>query len=156
MDHFTLSLCVGAAAGALDVLPKVFQGASARSCFSAFFIFLFSAVIVFHADLPYLPWWADGMGTTLMLSIPVFFTLAGKERKTIPIFVFDVTTGGFEDTTDRTMRRTFLPKVRFFRPHIRAVSPPGSVFKGNGLPGGTPPPPMTSTAAAWRTTECAR
>ena len=89
MDHFTLSLCVGAAAGALDVLPKVVQGASARSCFSAFFIFLFSAVIVFHADLPYLPWWADGMGTTLMLSIPVFFTLAGKERKTIPVFVFD-------------------------------------------------------------------
>ena len=89
MDHFTLSLCVGAAAGALDVLPKVFQGASARSCFSAFFIFLFSAVIVFHADLPYLPWWADGMGTTLMLLIPVFFTLAGKERKTIPVFVFD-------------------------------------------------------------------
>ena len=84
-----ISLCVGAAAGALDVLPKVFQGASARSCFSAFFIFLFSAVIVFHADLPYLPWWADGMGTTLMLSIPVFFTLAGKERKTIPVFVFD-------------------------------------------------------------------
>ncbi len=32
------------------------------------------------------------------------------------------------------MRRTFLPEVRFFRPHTRAVSPPGSVFKGNGLP----------------------
>ena len=52
-------------------------------------MFLVSAVIVVHADLPYLPWWADGMGTTLMLSIPVFFTLAGKERKTIPVFVFD-------------------------------------------------------------------
>lgn len=38
------------------------------------------------------------------------------------------------------MRRTSLPEVRFFRPHTRAVSPPGSVFKGNGLPGGTPPP----------------
>lgn len=32
------------------------------------------------------------------------------------------------------MRRTSLPEVRFFRPHTRAVSPPGSVFKGNGLP----------------------
>lgn len=89
MDHFTLSLCVGAAAGALDVLPKVFQGASARSCFSAFFIFLFSAVIVFHADLPYLPWWADGMAVTLMLMIPVLFTFSGKDRKAIPVVVFN-------------------------------------------------------------------
>ena len=89
MDHVTLSLAVGAVAGALVAIPMIFQRSSARSCFSAFFIFLFSAVIVFHADLPYLPWWADGMGTTLMLSIPVFFTLAGKERKTIPVFVFD-------------------------------------------------------------------
>ncbi len=38
------------------------------------------------------------------------------------------------------MRRTSLPEVRFFRLHTRAVSPPGSVFKGNDLPGGTPPP----------------
>lgn len=136
-------------------------------------------MIVFHADLPYLPWWADGMGTTLMLSIPCFFTLAGKEREDDPRLRVqdalgssacssasrnatcrkDVTTGGFEDTTDRTMRRTFLPEVRFFRPHTRAVSLPGSVFKGNGLPPEerqNPAPPMTSTAAAWRTTECAR
>lgn len=89
MDHFTLSLAVGAVAGALDVIPMIFQNLSARSCFSAFFIYFFAAVIVFYSDLPYLPWWADGMGTTLMLSIPVFFTLAGKERKTIPVFVFD-------------------------------------------------------------------
>ena len=131
MDHFTLSLCVGAAAGALDVLPKVFQGASARSCFSAFFIFLFSAVIVFHADLPYLPWWADGMGTTLMLSIPVFFTLSGKERTTIPVFVFDALLFALpirpaerclsQGRHDRRLRR-------HDGPHDAADLPPGGPF----------------------------
>ena len=95
MDHFTLSLCVGAAAGALDVLPKVFQGASARSCFSAFFIFLFSAVIVFHADLPYLPWWAQGMAVVMTLTVPLLFAFSGKERKAIPVVVFNALLFGF-------------------------------------------------------------
>ena len=53
MDHFTLSLAVGAVAGALDVIPMIFQNLSARSCFSAFFIYFFAAVIVFYSDLPY-------------------------------------------------------------------------------------------------------
>ena len=52
MDHFTLSLAVGAVVGALDVIPMIFQNLSARSCFSAFFIYFFAAVIVFYSDLP--------------------------------------------------------------------------------------------------------
>ena len=83
MDHFTLSLAVGAVAGALDVIPMIFQNLSARSCFSAFFIYFFAAVIVFYSDLPYLPWWADGMAVTLMLMIPVLFTFSGKDRNAI-------------------------------------------------------------------------
>ena len=43
MDHFTLSLAVGAVAGALDVIPMIFQNLSARSCFSAFFIYFLAA-----------------------------------------------------------------------------------------------------------------
>lgn len=89
MDHFTLSLAVGAAAGVLDVVPMIFQKASARSCISAFLVYLFAGVIVFYSDLPYLPWWADGMGVTLMLSIPVVFSFSGKERKSIPVVLFN-------------------------------------------------------------------
>lgn len=95
MDHFTLSLAVGAVVGALDVIPMIFQKLPARSCFPAFFIFFFAAVIVFYSDLPYLPWWADGMGVTLMLMIPVLFTFSGKERKAIPIVLFNALLFGF-------------------------------------------------------------
>ena len=95
MDHFTLSLAVGAVAGALDVIPMIFQNLSARSCFSAFFIYFFAAVIVFYSDLPYLPWWADGMAVTLMLMIPVLFTFSGKDRKAIPVVVFNGLLFGF-------------------------------------------------------------
>lgn len=95
MDHFTLSLAVGAVAGALDVIPMIFQNLSARSCFSAFFIYFFAAVIVFYSDLPYLPWWADGMAVTLMLMIPVLFTFSGRERKAIPVVLFNALLFGF-------------------------------------------------------------
>ncbi len=52
MDHFTLSLTVGAVVGLLDVVPMIFQKLSARSCLSAFFIYFFASVIVFHGRLP--------------------------------------------------------------------------------------------------------
>ena len=74
MDHFTLSLAVGAVAGTLD---------------------FFAAVIVFYSDLPYLPWWADGMAVTLMLMLPVLFTFSGKERKAIPVVLFNALLFGF-------------------------------------------------------------
>ena len=77
MDHFTLSLAVGAVAGTLD------------------FIYFFAAVIVFYSNLPYLPWWADGMAVTLMLMLPVLFTFSGKERKAIPVVLFNALLFGF-------------------------------------------------------------
>ena len=95
MDHVTLSLAVGAVAGALVAIPMIVQRSSARSCFSAFFVYLFAAVLVFHGRLPYLPWWADGMAVTLMLMIPVLFTFSGKDRKAIPVVVFNGLLFGF-------------------------------------------------------------
>ena len=56
MDRFTLSLVVGAAAGALVAIPMIAQKASFRHCFAAFCVYLFAAVITFYSDLPYLPW----------------------------------------------------------------------------------------------------
>ena len=55
----------------------------------------FAAVIVFYSNLPYLPWWADGMAVTLMLMLPVLFTFSGKERKAIPVVLFNALLFGF-------------------------------------------------------------
>lgn len=84
MDHFTLSLAVGTAAGALVTIPMIAQKASLRPCFAAFCIYLFAAVITFYSNLPYLPWWADGMGVTLMTAIPVAIVSSGKESRLVP------------------------------------------------------------------------
>ncbi len=84
-----LSLCVGAAAGLLDVIPMLARRLSLRSCLSAFCTYLFAAVIIFHSNLPYLPWWADGMAMTLMMALPVVLTFTGKERKATPVVLLN-------------------------------------------------------------------
>ena len=88
-------VAVGAVAGTLDIIPMIFQRLPLRSCLSAFFIYFFAAVIVFYSNLPYLPWWADGMAVTLMLMLPVLFTFSGKERKAIPVVLFNALLFGF-------------------------------------------------------------
>lgn len=95
MTHFTLSLAVGAAAGLLDIIPMIAQKLSARSCISAFCTYFFAAIIIFYSDLPYLPWWADGMGITLMMAIPVVLTFTGKERKATPVILLNALLLGF-------------------------------------------------------------
>ena len=102
MDHVTLSLAVGAVAGALVAIPMIFQRSSARSCFSAFFVYLFAAVLVFNGRLPYLPWWAQGMAVVMMLTVPLLFAFSGKERKAIPVVVFNALLFGFLISAETT------------------------------------------------------
>ena len=90
-----LSLCVGAVAGALDVIPMVARRLSFRSCLSAFCTYLFAAVIIFYSDLPYLPWWADGMAVTLMMALPVVLNFVGKERRATPLVLLNAVLLGF-------------------------------------------------------------
>ena len=93
MTHFTLSLAAGAVAGALVVIPMIFQKFSARACIASFLIYFFASVIVFYGDLPYLPWWADGMGVALMLTIPSATIGSGKENRLIPMLLNAVLLG---------------------------------------------------------------
>ena len=85
IDKFTLSLCVGAVAGLLVIIPMFMQRATMRSCIAFFLVYLFASVIIFYSDLPRLPWWADGMGITLMMTLPLVLGSVGKESRSIPL-----------------------------------------------------------------------
>ena len=95
MDHFTLALMTGAVAGALDIIPMIAQKLSFRSCLSAFLQYFFAGPIVFYSNLPYLPWWADGMAVTLMMALPVVLILTGKDRKAAPVILLNALLLGF-------------------------------------------------------------
>ena len=95
MDRLTLSLCVGLVAGLIVVIPMFMQRASARSCIAFYLIYQFAAVIIFYGSLPRLPWWADGMGVTLMMTLPVILGFTGKESRNIPLTLVNAVLLGF-------------------------------------------------------------
>lgn len=95
MDHFTLSLAAGAVAGALSAIPMLAQKLPFSSCLAAFCTYVFAGVIIFYSDLPYLPWWADGMGVTLMLAIPQVLNFTGKDRRAAPMVLLNALLLGF-------------------------------------------------------------
>lgn len=95
MTHLQLALATGLGAGILDIIPMLTQRIAARSCFSAFMLYFFAAVIIFYSDMPMLPWWLDGSAVTLMMSIPVMLALVGKDRKSAPIITVNALILGF-------------------------------------------------------------
>lgn len=95
MDHFTLSVAAGAVAGALDVIPMIAQKLAIRSCISAFCTYLFAGILIFYSNLPYLPWWADGMAVAVMMALPVLLTLTGRDRKATPVILLNALLLGF-------------------------------------------------------------
>ncbi|MDR2911973.1 MAG: hypothetical protein LBV38_01540 [Alistipes sp.] len=107
MTHFQLAVATGIAVGVLDVAPMIFRRISGRSCVSAFLLFFFASIIVFYSDLPYLPWWADGVGITLAMMLPVLFTFVGKDRGAIPVVVFNVLIFGVLIS----LAERFLPQI---------------------------------------------
>ena len=65
------------------------------------FLILFAAVITFYSDLPYLPWWADGMGVALMVAIPAAIVGSGKESRPVPTLLNAVLVGFLISVAER-------------------------------------------------------
>lgn len=95
MDHLTLSLAAGAVAGLLSAIPMLAQKLPFSSCLSAFCTYVFAGVLIFYSNLPYLPWWADGMGVTLMMALPQVLNFTGKDRRAAPMVLLNALLLGF-------------------------------------------------------------
>ncbi len=95
MTHLQLALVTGLVVGVLDVIPMMAGRLSGRSCVAAFVLYFFASIIVFYSDLPYLPWWADGMAVTLMMTIPMLFSFVGRERRSTPVVLLNALIFGF-------------------------------------------------------------
>ncbi len=84
MKEFLLTLLIGIAAGAVDVLPMIKMKLDRYSIASAFVFFLILPFIVFNSDLFGLSWWLKGGITGLLLSLPVTILVAKEDKKSVP------------------------------------------------------------------------
>lgn len=85
MRTLLISFIIGIAAGIIDVIPMILQKLDKRAILSAFFHYLFVAIIIVNIDLPGLVWWVEGGIISLSLSIPVLIIVSEKDKKVIPI-----------------------------------------------------------------------
>ena len=95
MSHLQLALVTGLVVGLLNIFPMMAGRIVGRSCIAAFILYFFASIIVFYSDLPYLPWWADGPGVTLMMTIPMLFSFVGRDRRSTPIVLLNALIFGF-------------------------------------------------------------
>lgn len=87
MNPILLSLLIGLAAGALDVLPMILKKLPKNATLSAFLQYVVVAVIIVNIDLPGVEWWLEGGLISLMMAIPIVIIIAEADKKSIPIIL---------------------------------------------------------------------
>ena len=88
MKTLSISLAAGIAAGLLDILPMLMKRLPRREVLSAFLHYLVASVLIFHADLPGIPWYLEGGLIALGLALPVMVLVGEKEPKAPPVMGF--------------------------------------------------------------------
>jgi hypothetical protein len=85
MNGWLISLVIGVAAGAIDILPMVLQKMAKRAIVSAFLQYFFVAIVIVNISLPGIPWWLQGGIVSLALSLPIIAIVTEKDKKAGPI-----------------------------------------------------------------------
>lgn len=89
MNTLLLSLIVGLVAGAVDIAPMIIQKLAKHSIVAAFLFFFFISVIIFHSDIPYIPWWLQGGLISIAMMSPILIHVAATDKKPVPIITIN-------------------------------------------------------------------
>ncbi len=87
MKTLLISMLIGLAAGAVDILPMLIQKMDKRSIASAFFQYFFVSIVIININLPGIGWWLQGGIVSLALAVPVIIIVSEKDKKAVPAIV---------------------------------------------------------------------
>ncbi|GHT33771.1 hypothetical protein FACS189434_08750 [Bacteroidia bacterium] len=80
MNRLLLGILIGTAAGIIDIIPMIAQKLDKRVIISAFFQYLFVAVIIVNIDLPNVVWWLEGGLIALAIAIPIVLVVSTTDK----------------------------------------------------------------------------
>lgn len=60
MHNFLVYFCTGILVGAIDALPMWIKKRPKEKCLSAFIQYIIVTLIIFYANVEFLPWWIEG------------------------------------------------------------------------------------------------
>lgn len=96
MKEFIFPLLIGAAAGAIDVLPMIKMKLDKYSIFSAFIYYLILPFIILNTELFGMVWWLKGGVIAPVLAAPVIILVAKEDKKSVlPMAVSSLVLGTF-------------------------------------------------------------
>jgi hypothetical protein len=85
VDTFLWSVGIGALIGLADIIPMIVQKLPRYTIIAAFVHYFVATVVIFHIDLPILPWWIMGGIVGLILIVPMLIHVGHNDRKPLPI-----------------------------------------------------------------------
>lgn len=94
MITILLSLCIGIAAGIIDIIPMIIQKLDKHATVSAFVHWVVLGVVITHVQIPGLDGWLKGLVLAVLLTLPVLIIVAKADKKSIvPILAMTVILG---------------------------------------------------------------
>lgn len=87
MNTLLISIIVGLIIGIVDIIPMIIQKLPRYSTIAAFLFFFFISIIIFHIDIPYIPWWLEGATISIAMMSPILIHVAATDKKPIPIII---------------------------------------------------------------------
>jgi hypothetical protein len=94
MNTFLWSLVVGAIIGVADVLPMIKMRFPRYTIIAAFVHYFVATIVIFHVELPLLPWWLKGGVIGLALIVPMLIHVGHDDRKPLPIIAANAVVWG--------------------------------------------------------------
>jgi hypothetical protein len=93
MNNILIALCIGIAAGIIDVAPMIIQKMDKSACISAFIHWIVLGLII-----PFVNWdmqpWLKGLIIAVLSAVPIMVIVYPQEPKSIiPIFIFSAILG---------------------------------------------------------------
>lgn len=88
MSTLLLSVITGLVIGIIDVIPMILQRLPRYSTIAAFLFYFFISILIFHADIPYIPWWLQGGMISIAMMSPVLIHVGASDRK--PLLIISV------------------------------------------------------------------
>lgn len=89
MNTLLLSAIIGLIVGIVDIIPMIIQKLPRHSTISAFLFYFFITIVIFHSDIPSLPWWLEGGLISIAMMSPVLILVGATDKKPLPIITIN-------------------------------------------------------------------
>lgn len=93
MNRFFTSVCIGACAGIVDVMPMIAQKLPASANVSAFIHWVALGIIITYVRMPLSPW-LSGVVVSVLSSLPIVVLVSGSAMQSVaPILIMATVLG---------------------------------------------------------------